>query len=251
MKSNIAKIFIMTSLTMLITFIVAMHNIYSSSIIIAYSLVVLPYIAKSMNRYSFFNSLKIILIIVIYMSFVNLLSTYLISSNDVEINNQFISKNFEVDTIIFFVILILTLIFLAFRKYDYTHYYFTILIVLAFIRTLGKGVEGNIFNFINLGMILYLFTVIYYSIYILNIKYFKIKNNVSVYFGLSLSLMTLSLILWDAKQSKLYFKIFEKYKIDEYTIIMLLGFALLLFFYGIYSLFLESKKSSINKVLSK
>ena len=246
--TNLIKIILMLSLTTLIIFIVSKHNIYHSSIIIVYSLFLLPYIAKLNGIYNFKKSLIAIGIIIIYMSLINLFSVYIATLHDnFTINNQFVSEVLVLDTIIFFIILILTLIALSYKNYNYTHYYFIILLLLEWVRTIGRGTEGNIFSFINWGVILYLFTIIYYSIYILNVKYFQVKNYISVYFGVSFGLLGLSLIIWDAKYNKFHFQLFEKYEIHENTLVLLLGFSLLLFFYGVYSLFLENRKGFIDE----
>jgi len=196
-----------------------------------YTLIILPFYARKNLNFNFLHFIIVLLII-------GLIS--------------FITMNIFYSEIGFFLVGILILLIMGLKQYNYIHYYFFLLSFLEIMFFITKkGYRGEIFSLHNLGFITYLSTLVFFSIYIVSKKYFKFKNILANVFGLSLSLMTLSFILWDAKQSKLYFKIFEKYKIDEHTIIMLLGFALLLFFYGIYSLFLESKKSSINKVLSK
>jgi len=196
-----------------------------------YSLVILPFYARQNHNFNFLHFL-------IALAIVGLIS--------------FITMNIFYTEIFFFLVLTLTLLIMGFKEYKYIHYYFFILIFIEIIFfIMRKGYRGEIFALHNLGFIAYLSTLVFFSIYIVSKKHFKLKNILANIFGLSLSLMTLSLILWDAKQNNLYFKMFKQYEIDESRIISLLGFSLLLFAYGVYSLFLENQKSSINKMSSK
>jgi hypothetical protein len=192
-----------------------------------YSLVILPFYARQNHNFNLLHFL-------ITLSIVGFIS--------------FIVMNIFYTEIFFFLVLILTLLIMGFKEYKYIHYYFFILSFIEIIFfIMRKGYRGEMFSLHNLGFIAYLSTLVFFSIYIVSKKHFKLKNILANIFGLSLSLMTLSLILWDAKQSNLYFKIFKKYEIHENIIISLLGFSLLLFFYGVYALFLEDRKGYINE----
>jgi len=186
---------------------------YYSSFI--YSLIVLPFYARKNFNFNFLH-FGIALFIVGFISY--------------------IMMNIFYTEIAFFLVLILILLIMGLTQYNYIHYYFFILNFIEIIFfIMRKGYRGEIFSLHNLGFIAYLSTLVFFSIYIVSKKYFKLKNIFANIFGLSLSLMTLSLILWDAKQSTLYFKIFKKYEIHDNIIILLLGFSLLLFIYGVYS----------------
>jgi len=191
-------------------------------ILFIYSLVILPFYAREKHKFNFLN-------FIISLVIVGIIS--------------FITMNIFYTEIVFFLVLMLILLIMGFRQYKYIHYYFFILSFIEIIFfILKKGYKGELFALHNLGFITYLPTLVFFSVYIISKQHFKLKNILANIFGLSLSLMSLSLILWDARQDKFYFKLLNQYEIHENIIILLLGFSLLLFFYGVYSLFIEDRK---------
>jgi hypothetical protein len=98
-----------------------------------------------------------------------------------------------------FYILVALFLWMVAVKYRYVHYAFFLLILLEGFNCTGRSYQGIVFS-LNFGTVVFLPTLMFYSIYVLSEQYLKIKHAIAFFFALSYSLIILGAMILDASQ---------------------------------------------------